>query len=154
MTYQGIVEDTFKYIVVENTNVVELEITDETEGKAQLIGYEPYIPVFDEDGYSPPKYLIVDGVIYDYARDWLKAIGEDNNWEPYEDYDYDYGWSMEPVYVFPFGLMKPISKATLKEHKMTKLSINVTRKNKNDVPNLSNQEERKRKKLRFQRQEE
>lgn len=128
MAYTGTVHTSFDYLLRPETK--ELTFHETEDDNAELVSYTDYIRTHDEDGYSPPKYLILDGVIHEFAIAWLLKLGKLNDWAPVH-YDYDYGWSMETVYIFNEILTGPIDKEMLKAHKETKLVITVQKiKNK------------------------
>jgi len=46
-----------------------------------LIFYCEYIKEVDEDGYSPPKYFIMDGICDELAENELKKMGVEAIWK-------------------------------------------------------------------------
>ena len=85
--------------------------------------FTDYYKTHDEDGYHPPKYLSLDGIIEEETKDALKRnnligwnVSEINCTDDFE---------METVYVFskePEGI---IDSNTLRNHKQTRFSVNV-----------------------------
>ena len=129
---KGKVEDVFSYYLESETDLkFEEEDEDDDGTKYGIISvFLEYRELIDEDGYSPPKYLITDGVIYDIAMESIEELCLKNDWEPCE-YDYDSkNWSMDTVYVFENILTSTINKGELKDHKRTRYNITIKSKKK------------------------
>ena len=122
MSHTGVLKDSFTYVLSGDT---ETAIEDFGDGTGEVVTVVTYVEPVDEDGYAPPKYMIIDGAVHDYAKDALGELGLFGKWEPLDEYDFDSGWSMETIYVFDKILKAPVDKATLKSNKMTKLKIRV-----------------------------
>lgn len=90
MSHTAIVQDTCTYHL-------RSEIKTEEDGE-KIYFYKDYESEEDECGYSPPKYLLLDGIAKDRAEDALKELGLDSKYY-IDELDWD-DLFMTTVYVF------------------------------------------------------
>jgi hypothetical protein len=118
-----VIEDSVEYMLEEDTE--PLLLLDDEEDGGTLTFYDEYRKERDEDGYHPPKYLALDGVLDSIVVDVLKDMGRDDLGLGELDTTEDF--TMETCYVLP-ERMEKIRKAALREHKMTCYTVTVERK--------------------------
>jgi hypothetical protein len=85
-----------------------------------------YIPEEDENGESPPRYLIDENLIYDLVNDELECMNESEEYEIYEDLEYE-DIELSTIYVLN-NVYDEITKDKLKSSKMTRITVPIQRK--------------------------
>lgn len=97
---------------------------------ATLFFVTEHVAETDSDGYSPPKSLVMDGFVLQWAQEALDRVAWGKNWQPAAIDCYD-GFSMERVYVAkrPFeSTTTSITKAELRKLKRTAFRVTIVRK--------------------------
>ena len=126
---EGVITTKFNYIRVSEA-VAKTKIVQNGE-KTTLVGcFFSDMPVFDEDGYCPPKDCVYDGVIRDEVDKILKWLGEQDHWEFDLPCPYDEGWCLERVYIFPDGwnTARPLTKSDIRRYKAYWIEAPLKRK--------------------------
>ncbi len=118
------VVDKVSYILKEDA-VCKLDVNEEEPDQGEIEFYTKYYKQEDEDGYNPPKYLVLDGVLDEMTNHKLKKMGLDKEWEC-ADLDYD-NFTMITVYVLP-ETKEELTREELKQYKRTNWYVPVVRK--------------------------
>jgi len=129
MSHTIVVRDTVHYYL---ESEVKTEVVDK-----EVYFFTGYIPEDDEDGDSPPEYLLVDGAAYDLAKEVLKEAGLDQSYEPDIDMEYK-DISLNTVYVFK-QVRDIVTRSELRRYKRSLMIVPVRKK-------VTNKRQKKRKK--------
>lgn len=122
--HEGHIQSSFHYYVESEVMPCIVKAAD---GKnATFFFVDDHRKSIDEDGYCPPKYMTLDGVIDILVNDYLENIGEDQHWE-LTDMGCTDGFKMETVYVFSKEQTAPVTEGTLRGQKMTRYAVPLTR---------------------------
>lgn len=125
MSHTACVQDMFEYYL---KSEIQTEYDEEN-----IYFYTEYINDTDKNGYNPPEYLIVDGILHDIVVDALKDLGLDHVYEPDELNCCNI--TMYTVYVFD-KIQQIVTKEELEDARMTYISAPL--KKISDEPSLSN----------------
>lgn len=128
----SVICDEVEYIL-EDDATPYLSMEDD-EDYGSLTFYDNYRKPRDEDGYSPPKYLAIDGVLYGIVAQVLEEMGR-NDLELVE-LDTTDDFEMETFHVFP-QILHQIKKRELSGYKMTRYDVRVWKKNRGNSSSSS-----------------
>lgn len=102
-----------------------LTLDDDGSGWGTLRFFTWYHKPFDEDGYHPPKYLNLDGVIDDEVSGALTGLGIAGDAYRFEDGGNTCGYEMDTFYVLPV-VRESIERSELKQQRMTCFTVRVS----------------------------
>ena len=102
-----------------------LTLDDDGSGGGTLRFFTWYHKLFDEDGYHPPKYLNLDGVIDDEVSGALTGLGIAGDAYRFEDGGNTCGYEMDTFYVLP-AVRESIARSELKQQRMTCFTVRVS----------------------------
>lgn len=86
-----------------------------------------YIPLVDEEGHYPPKYLISSNIIFDLVDEKLRELNLSKEYECYSELYLD-DIEMETVYVSDSKIDIEITCEELKSYKWTMFRIPIERR--------------------------
>ena len=121
-----IVEEKVEYYLEADTGPL-LSLADD-ENVGELTFFDEYRKLYDEDGYSPPKYLALDGVIDRMVDMALTEIGQREKLTMLEMDSTD-GFEMDTCYVLP-DIRATIKQRKLRKYKRTRYTVSVCRRHR------------------------